>query len=254
MNHVSGHSHLIRTLRLIGFFFLLQYLEGPQENICTPPRASSYYTSMVPIFQLDMYQAGMSNKVRTEGLLNAPTSTAAAWSISVRISILLNVMQMTAGRSQLVRMRSRWLWWIFCRYQHNAAALHCNNNRQQQVKHQWARFAISEVIFLTPTVNNLLDVISIIAQKQWVRGHGPYGDTNWQQPQLNTQDEHRCIFRWDTQVATWGNASLRHLDIDSSHWKLNWDIHRHKTQLVLQQPHCPDKLPSLRLNGNTVVT
>lgn len=124
MNHVSGHSHPDSHLRtffvlqhmgkmlfgLIGLFSL-QYLEEPLGKIsappCASPESSSYYKSMVRMFQLDMYQAGMSNKVRTEGLLNAPTSTAAACSISMRISILLNVMQMAAGRSQLVRMRSR---------------------------------------------------------------------------------------------------------------------------------------------------
>lgn len=61
----------------------------------------------------------MSNNVHKEGLLSAPTSTGAAQTISMWISILLNAMQMTAGRSQLVRLTSRWLWWICCRFQRN---------------------------------------------------------------------------------------------------------------------------------------
>lgn len=95
IKHVSDHSRPVSHLRTLFctaiyeenafwavgiFLFCCSTWIGHWEELAQPYASleSSTIIHLVPMFQLDMYQAGMSNKVRTEGLLNAQTSTAAA--------------------------------------------------------------------------------------------------------------------------------------------------------------------------------
>lgn len=172
-----------------------------------------------------------------EGLLSPPTSTVAAQTISMRISILLNVMQMTVGCSQLVRMRSRWLWWICCcsQWQVQQVTLHWNTNCQYslEVKHHWVGLTVSHVHTFHHNfhpVNNFFDTISCLKMVTicshpyslgqfhllWVTRCGPSGDTDQQQP------TNECA--WSAQVyshvnhsdfSTQGSAAFSHEDQES---------------------------------------